>query len=31
MAYYSIEKRLHSDGTAHYRCTVGVKSGGKYI
>lgn len=31
MAYYSIEKRLKTDGTARYRCTVGVKEGGKYI
>lgn len=31
MAYYSIEKRLRADGTARYRCTVGVKEGGKYI
>lgn len=31
MAYYSIEKRLKADGVARYRCTVGVKEGGKYI
>jgi integrase len=31
MAYYSIEKRLRADGTARYRCTVGVKEAGKYI
>ncbi|WP_422824062.1 hypothetical protein [Xenorhabdus entomophaga] len=31
MAYYSIEKRPRADGTLRYRCTVGVKSGGKYI
>ncbi|MBD2784445.1 site-specific integrase [Xenorhabdus sp. DI] len=31
MAYYSIEKRPRADGTVRYRCTVGVKSGGKYI
>lgn len=31
MAYYSIEKRQRSDGTTRYRCTVGVKQGGKYI
>ncbi|CDH24795.1 site-specific integrase [Xenorhabdus bovienii] len=31
MAYYSIEKRPRADGTTRYRCTVGVKSGGKYI
>uniref|UniRef100_UPI00403FF94F phage integrase n=1 Tax=Xenorhabdus sp. KK7.4 TaxID=1851572 RepID=UPI00403FF94F len=31
MAYYSIEKRSRADGTTRYRCTVGVKSGGKYI
>ncbi|SFN67604.1 hypothetical protein SAMN05421579_11497 [Xenorhabdus japonica] len=31
MAYYSIEKRPRADGTIRYRCTVGVKSGGKYI
>ncbi|QDL31330.1 tyrosine-type recombinase/integrase [Serratia liquefaciens] len=31
MAYFSIEKRLKSDGTPRYRCTVGVKENGKYI
>ena len=31
MAYYSIEKRQRADGTMRYRCTVGVKQGGKYI
>ncbi|PHM47423.1 integrase [Xenorhabdus miraniensis] len=31
MAYYSIEKRPLADGILHYRCTVGVKSGGKYM
>lgn len=31
MAYYTIEKRLRSDGTPRYRCTVGVKAGGKYL
>lgn len=31
MAYYSVEKRLRSDGTIRYRCTVGVKKDGKYI
>lgn len=31
MAYYSIEKRQRADGTTRYRCTVGVKQGGKYI
>ncbi|MDR0219283.1 MAG: site-specific integrase [Enterobacteriaceae bacterium] len=31
MAYYSIEKRPRADGTVRYRCTVGVKSNGKYI
>ncbi|MEX5371720.1 tyrosine-type recombinase/integrase [Klebsiella pneumoniae] len=31
MAYYSIEKRQRADGTLRYRCTVGVKEGGKYI
>ncbi|MBS3895022.1 tyrosine-type recombinase/integrase [Serratia marcescens] len=31
MAYYSIEKRPRADGTTRYRCTVGVKQGGKYI
>lgn len=31
MAYYSIEKRQRADGTARYRCTVGVRKNGKYI
>ncbi|XUV83578.1 tyrosine-type recombinase/integrase [Enterobacter sp. TMH.L2] len=31
MAYYTIEKRLRRDGTPRYRCTVGVKAGGKYL
>ncbi|SFN41906.1 hypothetical protein SAMN05421579_10369 [Xenorhabdus japonica] len=31
MAYYNIEKRPRADGIPRYRCTVGVKSGGKYI
>lgn len=31
MAFYTIEKRLRADGTARYRCTVGVKKNGKYI
>ncbi|WP_447871151.1 tyrosine-type recombinase/integrase [Serratia fonticola] len=31
MAYFSIEKRLKADGTARYRCTVGVKEKGKYL
>ena len=31
MAYYSIEKRKRTDGTLRYRCTVGVKEGGKYL
>ncbi|CAG9415459.1 hypothetical protein NVI2019_PEGOAJLN_01232 [Providencia alcalifaciens] len=31
MAYYSIEKRPKADGTMKYRCTVGVKEGGKYV
>ncbi|KYP87818.1 integrase [bacteria symbiont BFo2 of Frankliniella occidentalis] len=31
MAYYSIEKRQRADGTLRYRCTVGVKEGGKYV
>lgn len=31
MAFFTIEKRLRSDGTARYRCTVGVKKSGKYV
>lgn len=31
MAYFSIEKRQRVDGSLRYRCTVGVKEGGKYI
>lgn len=31
MAYYSIEKRMRADGTARYRCTVGIKEKGKVI
>ncbi|EAR7791816.1 site-specific integrase [Salmonella enterica] len=30
MAFYTIEKRLRRDGTARYRCTVGVKEAGEY-
>ncbi len=28
MAYYNIEKRLKSDGTPRYRCTVIIKEKG---
>lgn len=31
MAFFTIEKRLRSDGTARYRCTVAVKQNGKYV
>ncbi|PHM45758.1 integrase [Xenorhabdus mauleonii] len=31
MAHYNIQKHPRADGTARYRCPVGVKSGGKYI
>ncbi|MDU3159813.1 MAG: site-specific integrase, partial [Hafnia alvei] len=31
MAFFTIEKRLRSNGTARYRCTVGVKKNGKYV
>ncbi|WP_168416130.1 tyrosine-type recombinase/integrase [Erwinia amylovora] len=31
MAYYTTVKRPKADGTARYRCTVAVKSGGKYL
>ncbi|EHE4123918.1 site-specific integrase [Salmonella enterica subsp. enterica serovar Bareilly] len=31
MAYYNIVKRPRSDGTVRYRCTAGVKEGGKHI
>ena len=31
MAFYTVEKRTKADGTIRYRCTVGVKSEGKYI
>ncbi|EOZ3692915.1 site-specific integrase [Klebsiella variicola] len=31
MAFFTIEKRLRSDGTARYRCTVAVKKNGKYV
>ncbi|MGX1957016.1 tyrosine-type recombinase/integrase [Serratia proteamaculans] len=31
MAFYTIEKRVRSDGVPRYRCTVGVKGGGKYL
>lgn len=31
MAYYNIVKRPKADGTIRYRCTVGIKSGGKHI
>ncbi|MCL6397203.1 site-specific integrase [Pectobacterium carotovorum subsp. carotovorum] len=30
MAFFTIEKRLRSDGTSRYRCTVGVKKNGVY-
>ena len=31
MAFFTIEKRLRSDGTARYRCTVGIKKNGVYV
>lgn len=31
MAYYNIAKRPTADGSVRYRCTVGVKSGGKHL
>lgn len=31
MAYYTIEKRMRADGTARYRCTVGIKEKGKVV
>jgi integrase len=31
MAFFTVEKRLKADGTARYRCTVGVKCDGKYV
>ncbi|WP_308824365.1 tyrosine-type recombinase/integrase [Sodalis praecaptivus] len=31
MAYYSIVKRPRADGTVRYRCTAGVKEGGKHL
>ena len=31
MAYYNITKRPKADGTIRYRCTVGIKSGGKHL
>lgn len=31
MAFFTIEKRLRSDGTARYRCTVAVRKNGKYL
>lgn len=31
MAFYTVEKRIKSDGTLRYRCAVGVKKAGKYI
>ncbi|WP_040153828.1 site-specific integrase [Photorhabdus luminescens] len=31
MAYYNIVKRPRADGTIRYRCTVGIKEGGKHI
>ncbi|ECG1720581.1 tyrosine-type recombinase/integrase [Salmonella enterica] len=31
MAYYNIVKRPKADGTVRYRCTAGVKEGGKHI
>jgi integrase len=31
MAFFTVEKRLRKDGTARYRCTVGVKKDGKYV
>ena len=31
MAFFTIEKRLRSDGTARYRCTVAVKKNGSMV
>lgn len=31
MAYHTTTKRQKADGTARYRCTVAVKSGGKFL
>ncbi|MGQ6276219.1 tyrosine-type recombinase/integrase [Serratia sp. IR-2025] len=31
MAFYTVEKRMRSDGAPRYRCTVGVKHAGKYV
>ncbi|BBE80195.1 tyrosine-type recombinase/integrase [Phytobacter sp. MRY16-398] len=31
MAYYNIVKRPLADGTIRYRCTVGIKAGGKHL
>lgn len=31
MAYYNIVKRPRTDGTIRYRCTVGLKQGGKHV
>jgi len=31
MAYYNIVKRPRADGTVRYRCTAGVKEGGKHL
>lgn len=31
MAYYNIVKRPRADGEIRYRCTAGIKSGGKHI
>lgn len=31
MAFYSIEKRITSTGERRYRCTVAVRSNGKYV
>ncbi len=31
MAYYNIVKRSRADGAIRYRCTVGIKEGGKHI
>lgn len=31
MAYYTIQKRMKADGSARYRCTVGIKDGGKHL
>ncbi|WP_277972733.1 site-specific integrase [Pantoea agglomerans] len=31
MAYYNIVKRPRADGEIRYRCTAGIKSGGKHV